>query len=515
MNVRIDTTPIAAPPESPVTLLRGRESSSLAPDLASAFLAVGAAEPRLAQLLSGDALCVTTGQQPALFTGPLYAVYKALSAAAYAQWCEQLAGRPVVPVFWVAGDDHDFAEANHVHLLTAENAVETLVLRDRPPDAPQLPLYREPLGSDVEHALAAALATLPQTEFAPDVTAWLQRFWEPTRDIASAFAESMADLLGPHGVVVYRSTARAAKRAAAPYLVRALEEAERLDAALGAGAAALEDAGAAAPVGVGDGATLVMLEASQGRDRLVLDGSERFRTRRSDEKLSLDDLRTIASLEPERLSANVLLRPVVEAALLPTVAYVGGPGELAYLPQCEPIYAILGVRRQMPVPRWSGRVVEAKIAKVLQKYDIVPEDLGGPEGHLEGSLAREAMPTEAAEAIAGLRRALGTEFARLEQAAVEIDPTMKKTVQHTRNVALGGVSDLEKKLIAHLKKQNAIVQQQLAKASANLLPHGRPQERVFSVAHYLVRYGRAFLDDVYAECLRWVNAGGEQAGSGD
>jgi bacillithiol biosynthesis cysteine-adding enzyme BshC len=446
-------------------------------------------------LFEGEVLCITTGQQPGLITGPLFTVYKALTAIALARSCAKALGRDVVPVFWVAGDDHDFAEANHYYSLTLTNTVERVVLRERSLDGPSMPLYRERLGPDIDAVMTAVVAHSSETEFRPAVLEWLTRHYEPTHDLASAFAGALAELLGSQGLVVFRPTHVAAKTAMAPLLLDVLAAARAVDTGLQDRAAELQRTGRDAPVPVGSGATPVLIEARLGRDRLVIDG-ERFVARRSAESWTLSEIGTLTREEPERLSPNVLLRPVVEAALFPTLAYVAGPGELAYFPQCDPLYRQLDVEPQATVARWSGRVIETRVAKVLDKYGVAVDDLATPEGHLAAALVKDDMPQDASESLAALRRAVGQEYQRLRDAAATIDPTLKKSVQSAQNTTLSAINDIERRLITHLKKRNETVVQQIAKARANLFPLGRPQERTFTVVPYLIRYGNGFLDTI-------------------
>ncbi len=497
MSLDFQATPIGTEPAGDLGTRVATLTVGVAPALRPAFTAHDAAEANLERLFANRALCVTTGQQPGLLTGPLYTLYKALTAVALARSLEERFERPVVPVFWTAGDDHDFAEANHVHVLTLHNEIEPVTLRERDPAAPLVPLYQEPVGGAIGAVLDAVQRATPETEFRPAVLAWLERHYRPEHDLATAFAGAVAELLGPYGLVVFRPSHGAAKRAMADHLLEALREAPALDRALAARAHELRAAGGSVPVAVGEGATNIMIEGTLGRDRLVLDGTA-YVARRSNERWTLAALEAVGRDAPTRLSPNVLLRPVVEAALLPTVAYVAGPGELAYLPQCEPLYRALGVVPQATFPRWSGRIIESKIAKVLEKYQLQAADLDGPEGQLERRLAQEEMPPNAAAALAALRKALGSEYGRLERAAVAVDPTLKKSVQSARNTALAGVADVEKRIVGHLKKQDEILQQQLAKARHNLFPLGRPQERVFSSVPFLIRYGPGFLDDAFA-----------------
>ncbi len=500
MTLRFDSTTIATAPAVDLPALAASRAARVAPGLDGALVAHDAAEDRRRQLLDG-ALCVTTGQQPGLLTGPLFTLYKALTAIAVAARFEELLERPVVPVFWVAGDDHDFAEANHVDYLTLENEVERVALRHRESRAPLTPLYREPLGSEVATVMAALVAQSPNTEFRSEVVAWLERHYRPAADFATAFAESLAELLGRMGLVVLRPTSAEAKAAMAPFLVRALRSAEGIDRALAARADDLRAEGLPVPVPVGDAATLVMIEGRLGRDRLVLDG-DRYVARRSEESWSLSDLEQLATDDPRRLSPNVLLRPVIEAAILPTLAYVAGPGELDYLPQCRPVYDALDVVPQTPFPRWSAFVVERRVTKVLDKYGIGMPDL--QRSDLESQLVRDGMPESVTAPLSSIRTTLGQQYQQLQEAAVRIDPTLKKSVQSARNSALSDLTELEKRIVSHLKKHNDIMVQQVGKARNNLFPGGRPQERVFTIAPYLVRYGFEFLDAALDEAREYV-----------
>ena len=446
-------------------------------------------------LLEGRALAVTTGQQPGLFTGPLYTVYKALTAAALAEALAARWGGPVVPVFWVAGDDHDFAEINHCTVLGADGAPHTITLGERPAGAPMLPAYREGAGPAVEAALAALEAALPPSDFRADTLAWLRGAYAPAdgRGLAEGCALALADLLAPFGVLVCRGWDPALKSEARDVMLEALRSARALDEALAGEAARLEAGGARVQVAVGEGMALAMLEGRDGRDRLRIAG-DGFALRRSGEAVSHEDLERIAHTEPGRLSANVLLRPVVEAHVFPTVAYVGGPAEQAYLGQIGPLFAHLAVPRPVPAPRLSGLLIEAKVEKVLDRFRLAAADLAQPEGALASALARDALPAEAAEALAALRAAMLERYAQVQEAAVRLEPTLQRPVETVRNQALHGVDEVEKRLVASVKRANEQALQQVARARANLFPGGEPQERALTVASYLARYGRALLD---------------------
>ena len=497
MSLRFVATPLEHPLEAPVP-----RPGAMDAGLAEAFVHSPGREAQLERLRRPGALAITTGQQPGLFTGPLYTIHKALSAAALARRLEARWSRPVVPVFWLAGDDHDFAEASSASWLTPDGTLASASLPPRPADAPLTPMYRLPLGEGILPALETLEGGLPDSEFRDATVAWLTRHYRPDATVAASYAGALAELLGPLGILCFDSTHVAAKRVIAPHLLRALRDARALDEDLDRWAEAQGVTARTSGITVGDGAALVMLEASLGRDRLVQDG-DAFVTRRSRERFDLTTLERIAAEEPARLSPNVLLRPVVESAILPTVAYLGGPGELRYLAVTPPIYQRLDVVRQRPLPRWSGVIVEPRVDRILEKFGLELADLFGPPGAVEARLVRSQLPADALHALERLRAGIEEGYGVLERAAAEIDPTLVRPTQSVRQQALSGTQDIEKKLVQHLKRRQETELGQLGRARTAVLPGGKPQERVLTAAPFLARYGPGLLAELTDAFEQW------------
>ena len=498
--MRILQTPIGAPPGWPTPEAGGFDSRLL-----PAIIAGPGQDELRARLGAPDVLVVTTGQQPALFTGPLYTIHKALSAAALARVLSNRWSRPVVPIFWVAGDDHDFNEANHAAWLTADGALHVERLPDRPAEAALRPMTREPLGAGVEAALAALAGDLAHLEDREPVLRWLGAHYRPEATFAGACGAALAELLAPLGVLCIDGGHPALKAAGAPVVRRALEDAAGVEAALVKRAADLAQAGVDAGVSVGDGATLVMLESEMERDRLVRDGAG-FKTRRGGEHYSLAQLKEMLEREPERLSGNVLLRPVVERSVLKSVAYVAGPGELRYLALADAAFRRLGVTPQLPVPRWSGLLIEPRVDRVLAKYGASLDELMLPGAQLEARVARTHLPAEASDALGRLRESLEREYAVIEDAARQVDPTLERPIQALKGKALAGTHDAEKKLVQHLKRRHETETEQIARARTAVQPGGHPQERVLTVAPFLARYGHGLLASLLEVMVAWYDS---------
>jgi uncharacterized protein YllA (UPF0747 family) len=187
---------------------------------------------------------------------------------------------------------------------------------------------------------------------------------------------------------------------------------------------------------------------------------------------------------------------VIEAAILPTVSYVAGPGEIAYLPHTGPVFAAHDVRRPVVHPRLALIVLEGKVEKILRKLDLDIDDLARPEHELASRIARDEMPDGVTTALRALETSLASGTDALEDAAKSIDPTLKGPLDAFRSQGAQLVSDIERKILQSLKRQNEVVLGQAAKAQIHLFPLGKPQERVFNPFYYLARYDEAFLDAV-------------------
>ena len=497
MSLPIVDTPLDARPVLPAIRSEGWDRT-----LEAALVAAPGLEAVIEKLRAPNALVVTTGQQAGLFTGPVYTVSKALSARALAVALEHRWQRPVVPLFWVPGDDHDFDEVARVSWLGGDGALATASLAPRPAEAPLTPMAREPLGEAVLAALAQFEASFPDAETRAEAVAWLRRHYRPEASVAGAFGGAMAELLAPLGVACLDSTHPTVKRAAAPLFLQALRRGSELNQALVGRAAALDAAGRGASVAVGDGASLVFLDGPVGRDRLVQDG-DGFLTRRGRIRCTMPELEDIAARFPERLSGNVLLRPVVESAVLSTVAYVAGPAELRYLELAAVLYEKLGVQRQQPVPRWSGLFVEPRVTRVLQKHGAALDELLADGSALETRIARGVLPEGTETAFAALRSTIEQGYVPVVGAAAAVDPTLERPAQSARVQALHATEELEKKVLQHAKKRAAVELAQVARARLAVHPDGKPQERLLAMAGFLARYGMGLVGTLSAHIEAW------------
>ena len=237
-----------------------------------------------------------------------------------------------------------------------------------------------------------------------------------------------------------------------------------------------------------EGGVNLFFNGEQGRDRLYREGGG-FRLNRADTRMTEDQIRKMALGNPALLSPNVLLRPVVESSLFPTLCYVAGPGELSYFAQLKEFFRAHGI--QMPVvhPRHSATLIESKIGKVLGKFHRTPESLSRPFHELAAEIAMEEVPPDVRRALGEIRGAVGKGTGALAKSVQTIDATLKGPVSQARNTSFAAFDEVEKKILQALKRENDIALDQLGKAQRHIFPFGKPQERILNAFYYLSRYG--------------------------
>ena len=458
------------------------------------------AGPRAAQalreVLEGNGYFVTTGQQPGLLGGPLYSLYKALTAVRLAEDLAAALGRPVMPVFWIASEDHDWEEANHAHVIDESNRLHRLTLGANPGAVPR-PLGRIRLGEGVVDVVNRMEQSFPHNDYHTLYTDLVRETFNPWATMASAFSDLMAELLQGTPVGLVDAAHPALKEASRPILRAEAEDPAASEGAVTETCDALTELGYALQVPVIPGAVNLMTDLDEGRDRLQRsDGG--FTHRRSGRTISKRRLISLIEDAPCLVSPNVLLRPVVESFVFPTLAYVGGPGELAYFGQLAELFRRHGTGMPVAVPRASLLAVETKVGRVLNKFGLEVGDLRHSDALLS-RFAREQVPEDASGAIGRWRDAVQSVAEELEQVSAGIDPGLAGAVKKARNTGLSALDTLEKKIVRAIRRRSETAGGQIMKASVNLWPGGKPQDRVLTPLQYLMRYGPDFMEGALGE----------------
>lgn len=449
----------------------------------------GVSNGRLDSWVEKGGLVVTTGQQPGLFGGPLYSIYKALTTLSLARALEAELARPVLPLFWVASDDHDWAEADHTYTIDSKNELRLVRVAD--PGAKGRSIHRVGLANELAAALTEFMQLLPTTDFSDSYVKLLLDAHDSSATLSSSFQQVMEGLLGPQGLFFTDAANPVVKDRSSAVLLAELDAVES-EALLRGTAESLEANGYHVQVHIMEGGVNLFLEGPAGRERLYRDDAG-FHLHHSGERLTRDDILARIQADPSVLSPNVLLRPIVESAVFPVVSYVAGPGEMAYYAQIRGLYESHGM--QMPVihPRYGVTAVEPKIRKVMDKFGVGLETLSRPHHEIASEIAKDEVPVDVIKALGTLRGAVGEESSKLLEAALAIDPTLKGPVTHARNTSFAAIQEVEKKIVQTVRRQNEIALAQLEKAQLHLFPEGKPQERVLNPFYYLFRFGNPFM----------------------
>jgi len=451
----------------------------------------GGNDERLRRFVSEGGYMVTTGQQPGLFGGPLYNLYKGLTVIRLAESLERALGKPVLPLFWMGSEDHDWDEANHTSLIGVDNELHSFSVAAPEPDR-HPPLHRITLGEDAGDALRRFGKVLPPSEFVDRYLSLIRDASGPGATLAGGFSAILEEVLGPLGIYLTDAAHPRVKELSRPVLLRDLDENEELERVLRSTDAALETAGYARQVHLMEGGVNLFLETPSGRERLYR-GDGGFTLHTSGRTVTRSEIVARFDEDPTVLTPNVFLRPVVESTVFPTLSYVGGPGEMAYFAQLRGYFEALGVMMPVIHPRHSAVIVETKIRKVLDKFGASMDFLHRPFHEVAGDLARDEVPEGVAKALGGLKGALARGVAELQKETATLDPTLKGPVQHLRSQAFAALEDVEKKILHAVKRENETALAQLEKAQLHLFPGGKPQERVLNPFYYLARYGEAFM----------------------
>ena len=453
-------------------------------------------EARAAAALLADptTVAVVTGQQAGAFGGPLFTLLKAITAIQLARRTAEQHRVPAVALFWVDAEDHDWDEVRSNVVLDAQMQPRTVTL-PKLEGAGHLPIASLTLDEGVTATIEELRAALAPTDFSDWVLAGVRDAWRPGAGMSHAFAKWLDGLLGPHGLIVFESADPAAKPFVADLFARELQFPGRTSAlAAEAGRLLSERGHQPQVVPQPDAVALFRLDATrtpirrQG-DTLVV----------GEQSHAAAALAAEAVDHPERFSPNVLLRPVVQDTLFPTICYVAGPSELAYLGQLRGVYEHFGVPMPLMYPRATATLVDSATRRFLSKYDVKIEDLRPQDESALNRLLEAQLPAGVEQALseadAGMRRAME----RVIDTVPAVDPTLAGAAKTTLGKMEHDLRALHGKVIQAAKKRDETLRRQFSRAQAQIFPLGHPQERTLGVIFFLNRYGPALVDRLLDE----------------
>ncbi len=445
--------------------------------LVRALTPLNQGNPSLEILARQGTVAVVTGQQVGLFSGPAYTIYKALSAIKAARELTER-GIPAVPVFWLATEDHDFAEVDHVWVFGADYQPVKIRMAE-PAGNGSHPVGGIPLADVPIAELREALAGLP---FADDAVAMVERAYVPGATMGAAFAGMLKELFGAYGMLLIDPMERAVRELAAPLMKQAVERMPELIDALMARSRQLVERGYHAQVLVDKTTSLAFL----------LDEGRRIALRQT--KFSVQELAARAA----DLSPNALLRPVVQDYLMPTAAYVGGPAELAYFAQSQVLYDALLGRQPAALPRSFFTLLDERSHKRMVRYRLGPTDLFGGEQALHDAIADRLVPEQLRRRLGETKAAFASALDALSGDLHQFDITLEGALATSRRKIEYQVGKIARKTATQIMARDEQAVRDARSLNGLAFPEKHLQERLYSIVPFIARFGPGLVDEIYS-----------------
>ena len=443
-----------------------------------------------------DCIAVVSGQQAGLFTGPLYTIYKALSAVKLAG-CLRQRDTKAVPVFWMAAEDHDFAEVAKAEFIGRDCQLKNVEVTNA--------LHREgePVGQvvtddSIDAAVDQLFELLPNSEFADDMKVLVKDAWQPGRGYVESFATMMTALLGRYGLIFLDPLDPELKKLAAPLYFEAAQRAPEIAAALEKRSSELESAGYHAQVLATANSFPLFLHDEQGRRHAVARiENGKYKAKEIDEEYTAEDLAKLAQEQPQRFSPNVTLRAVVQDYLLPTIAYYGGAAEIAYFAQTAEVYRVLERPATPILPRSSLTMIERHTGRVLERYGLTLKDFFEGLEPVIKRVVEEHLGADTAKLFAHSEENINHELDRLRQELESIDPTLAGALDTGRKKINYQLDGLRQRFVRAQMSRDEAALRQLQRAFDQLYPNKDLQERHINITSLLARHGTYVIEWIF------------------
>jgi len=479
------------------TLACSRNRDALADVLAAQIRgreAPAAAAAEAERLRLPDAVAIVTGQQAGMFGGPLFTLFKAITALKLAARLQAEQGVPAVAVFWIDAEDHDWDEIGACDVLDADHQPRRILV-EPPPGAGVHPVGALRLTDAVAAALDELGSALPATEFTTPVMAVLRAAYRPGASPSEAFGRLLESVLGRAGLVVFDASDPAAKALARPVFRREARFPGRTVELANEDGARLAGMGYHSQV-TGRLGSLALFSLAGGRVPIRFAG-DAFDV--GDTTIPADALDARIEADPAAFSPNVLLRPVVQDALFPTAAYVAGPNEAAYHGQLGRVYEHFGVPRPLVALRASATLLDGAALRFLTSHAVSLEALGSQDERALNALLQATLPGEVDEAFAATSASVEDGMRRLAEAVRSVDPTLEGAARSSMGRMAHEMQGLRTKVLHAAKRRDDVLRRQFARTRDLAFPGGHAQERAIAWVAFLNRYGPELVDRLMDE----------------
>lgn len=443
-----------------------------------------------------NAVAVVTGQQAGLFGGSLYTIYKALSIIKTAN-CLKARGINAVPLFWIASEDHDFAEVAETFVLDRENKLAKIAIQTAPENE-NLPVGNIRLDESIERAVEELFKTLPHSEFTAGLRELIDASYQKNETLSDAFGKLLSGLFADFGLILLDPLDAKLKSLVSPIYVAALEKSGEIVAALNATSRKLTAQNYHAQVLIEPDSFPFFWFDDAGKRRTLRQTKDgKITVKNSRRQFTIDDLRRTAVANPERFSPNATLRATVQDFLLPTIAYFGGAAEIAYFGQTGGVNQILNRPVTPILPRAGATIITANIARTLEKYDLNLPDFFVKSELLSARIVERFLQPEIAGAFDEVAANIDAQLDLLEQTLFQIEPTLSASLTKRKRKISYHIAAVRRKFQHSEIERNATVNRRLENAFDALFPRQGLQERTLNLVSFLARHDRHLLNWLY------------------
>ena len=446
------------------------------------------------KFIQDEACAVVTGQQVGLFSGPLYTIFKALTAIKLAESLNQNSLGCFVPVFWLASNDHDFAEINHITLLDKENRIDDIKYQGHSASL-KTPVSKVVLSAEISNCIQRLKDLTHDSEFKPEILSQLGTAYQAGRSFVEAFAQWMTRLFKSYGLIFIDAAHPDLKDLGKDvFYAEIAQNSPSTQCALET-SRKLRKKNYSTQIQLHEGILNLFL-AEDERNSIQFRGDD-YSIKGRPQTFKKDELLQLLEKQPHKFSPNVLLRPLYQDTLLPTVAYVGGLSEVAYFAQMKEVYEKFNLPMPIIYPRKSLTLIEKKVDKALKTYSLKVQDIWQNADVKINEIAKEKIPKSLDKAFQTTASHLDKDLTDIKQETLAFEPTLEKSVDLTIGKIHHQIRLLEKKILKASKKQNIIITQRIHLAKSSLYPNQRLQERLFNITPFLIKYGFTLMERLY------------------
>lgn len=444
-------------------------------------------------LMAPDAVCVFAGQQAGLFGGPMYTIIKAVAISKAARLYRDFLQRPVVPVFWIAGDDHDFAEVNHVTVLDRSAEPVTITYGTPPPEEVSTSEIRLSDREELDRAKQTLRAALGDTDFTAELYDLIDRSYTSSDTMCSAFGKLIAALTADLGLVLFCPGDADAKRLAAPFFRRIVDRQDEIHETLVRTNNEIIQSGYHIQVEKKVNAAHLFYNLD-GRTPVMRD-NDGFRV--GEHPFSRHELLRCIDDHPERFSPDVITRPVLQSYLFPTLSQKGGPSEIAYLAQINPMFSLFDLPAPVHKARATVTVIETRFEKLMKEYDILFEDLTGDIEQVVNRVLQKSFPQDLKQSFRQLREDVDRRFKAFLEESVTFDPNLRQVGEQAYGKIDFTLKSFEGKVFSSHKKKSKETRDRIYRLWQAVYPNRGFQERTVNVTYFIARYGVGFIRMLY------------------